>query len=370
MTVRLRHVLWLVLALAAGGFLVGWSGLVGIGASSGHWGITNLVLHWGMQNSVRTRAWFVETPPGLDDPALVRRAAGHFETSCAFCHGSPAQDGRALPQRMTPAPPLLTGSAKKWSAAELFVIVKHGVKFSGMPAWISLSRDDEVWAMVAFLRALPAMDEATYRDLAFGEAAASPADPDPVLAGCIRCHGKDGGSDGGAFPVLAGQRPAYLRQTLDAFARGARASGIMQFAAAGLSGAELDRAARYYAALPSPASAPAMPPPAEPAGSAATTRGQEIATRGLPEARVPACRKCHLPQGADNPVFPILDGQEPWYLAAQLRLWKEHVRGGTGYAHLMEKVVPGLSEQDIQAVAEYFGKQSRNMAQGRQAAAQ
>jgi hypothetical protein len=134
MIVRLRHLLWIGFGGALLGLLVGWSGLVNIGASSGHWEITNLVLHWAMQNSVRTAALSVEEPPNLDDPALVRRAAGHFETSCAFCHGSPARGGRALAYNMTPPPPLLTNSAHEWSAAELFIIVKHGVKFSGMPA--------------------------------------------------------------------------------------------------------------------------------------------------------------------------------------------------------------------------------------------
>jgi cytochrome c553 len=351
MNVRLRHVLWGGAALLAGAFVVGWSGLVGIGASSGHWELTNLVLHWGMEQSVETAALSVDEPDDLDDPALVRRAAGHFETSCAFCHGSPARDRRALPQQMTPPPPLLIHSAEKWSPAELFVIVKHGVKFSGMPAWISLARDDEVWAMVSFLRALSRMDEATYLDLAFGQAR-SAGSSDPVLEGCIRCHGRDGGSDGGAFPVIAGQRPVYLRETLQAFSMGRRASGIMQFATAALSPEQLGRVADHFAGLPRPGNA---------AGVDATLaeRGRAIAERGLPEARVPACRSCHRSDDGGKPVFPVLDGQEAWYLVAQLRLWKDHARGGTPYAHLMEKVVTGLTEADIQAVAAYFASSGR-----------
>jgi cytochrome c553 len=88
-------------------------------------------------------------------------------------------------------------------------------------------------------------------------------------------------------------------------------------------------------------------------------RGRAIAERGLPEARVPACRSCHRSDDGGKPVFPVLDGQEAWYLVAQLRLWKDHARGGTPYAHLMEKVVTGLTEADIQAVAAYFASSGR-----------
>jgi cytochrome c553 len=133
---------------------------------------------------------------------------------------------------------------------------------------------------------------------------------------------------------------------------GRRASGIMQFATAALSQEQLDRAADYFADLPHPANAASVDP-------ALAERGREIAERGLPDARVPACRSCHRPDHGGNPIFPILDGQEPWYLVAQLRLWKGHARGGTPYAHLMDKVVTGLTEADIQAVAAYFASSRR-----------
>ena len=38
----------------------------------------------------------------------------------------------------------------------------------GMPAWVTQDRDDEVWAQVAFLRALPDLTPERYAELALG----------------------------------------------------------------------------------------------------------------------------------------------------------------------------------------------------------
>ena len=73
---------------------------------------------------------------------------------------------RACPRAILPAgfirsrrtwPPRRTATAD----AELFWIVKHGIKMSGMPAWSDHS-DEELWATVAFLKKLPRMSEQDY----------------------------------------------------------------------------------------------------------------------------------------------------------------------------------------------------------------
>jgi hypothetical protein len=69
---------------------------------------------------------------------------------------------------MLPSPPDLSTAVRDWRDRELFWIVKHGIKYTGMPAWVAAQRDDEVWAIVAFLRRLPTLDAAGYRELALG----------------------------------------------------------------------------------------------------------------------------------------------------------------------------------------------------------
>jgi cytochrome c553 len=239
-----------------------------------------------------------------------------------------------------------------------------GVKFTAMPAWPSARRDDEVWAMVAFLRRLPGLDAAAYQRLVRGDevagddVAALPGRREPrpvpgaVAARCAPCHGVDGHGRGlGAFPKLAGQRPAYLVASLQAFAHGARHSGTMESVAAGLDGNDLEELARYYAALPE-----ASPPSWRRADSAAALElGEAIAQHGIPAQRVPACAACHGPgTSLRHPMYPRLAGQYPEYLALQLGLFKADVRGGTAFAHIMRMVAGRLTSEQMRAVALYY----------------
>ncbi|CAA0096572.1 Uncharacterised protein [Starkeya nomas] len=343
MRLTLHRLLILVAGVALFSVLIAWSGIINIGASSGHWRITGWVLHWAMQNSIRTYAPFEPDPPAdLDSPANIRRAAGHYEAACAFCHGSPLAASRVLAANMTPAPPGLEDSAAKWNERELARIVRHGVKYTGMPSWIAPQRDDEVWSMVAFLRALPDMPGEEYRRLAFGPALAE----DPALERCIRCHGIDGGSSSGAFSILAGQSEAYLAETLRAYSKGTRPSGFMQFAIDGIAEPELQRLARYYADLPglSDRSAPD------------DTQGGRIAFHGLPEKDIPACESCHGSSAKRNPAYPRLAGQDAAYIATQLTRMKKD-EPLNAQARVMHRIAQRLPEEAIAAVAAFYAQQ-------------
>jgi mono/diheme cytochrome c family protein len=130
-----------------------WIGFLNVGASSGHWKITDWFLHFAMRSSVRTYALAVDVPAELPREA-AQPAAGHFARGCAICHGAPGEPRSPAALRMLPQPPDLADVVGEWNNAQLFRIVKHGVRFTGMPAWPMQDRDDEVWAMVAFLREL------------------------------------------------------------------------------------------------------------------------------------------------------------------------------------------------------------------------
>lgn len=355
------------LALALGGFLVVASGITPITASSGHWPITAWFLHYAMQRSVRTHSLGVEPPP-LHDPRAVLKGAGHYETGCRPCHGSPGERMPKVARGMTPFPPDLPPRIAEWDPEELFYIVKHGVKFTGMPAWPTQQRDDEVWTMVAFLLALPTLDSRAYHQLVHGSAqgsaiASPPSAPGRSLANpgafpqaslvesCARCHGPESVQRGqGVFPKLDGQRPVYLATALHAYAEGERQSGVMQPLAAGLSPEAIQAIARHYSMRPlSPVTPPTQISPEM------HERGKMIATRGLPRQRVPACLPCHDPNRSNrNPHYPDLAGQYAEYLVLQLELFKHKQRGGAAYAQVMQTVATGLTSEQMRDVATYF----------------
>jgi cytochrome c553 len=346
-----RRLLVVVAALAAGGLLFAWSGVLNVAASSGHWRITDWFLHWVMQNSVRTQSMFVETPD-LSTPGLVHRGAGHYETGCAPCHGSPSEPQNLSVVQATPPPPTLNHVNDKWEPKHLFWIVKHGIKFTGMPAWAALQRDDEIWAMVAFLREQPAMSAERYRELAFGDVKIMQVQGDraeKLLSDCARCHGRDGAGRGNdAFPLIGGQSEAYLADALRAYAVGTRHSGIMQPAANAGSRSDLAFVASHYASQRPTVSR-------EPLDPDLVTQGRRIAQEGIVTKGVPACLTCHgSAERQRNPRFPRLDGQHATYLIGQLSAWRKKTRGGGPYGHLMAAIADRLSADEVEAAAHYF----------------
>lgn len=354
----------LMAALAGtGAFVLVSLGLVSIGASSGHWKATGWLLHYAMRRAVSTQSMGVKVPP-LDDPALVLKGAGHYHTGCLACHGGPGEQRSLIVQQMTPEPPYLPPRIERWEPQELFWIVKNGVKFTAMPAWPAQQRDDEVWAMVAFLQAMPGMSPERYRQLALGgrnEEIAKPVTPDhlrplqdplgPVLANCNRCHAEDGGGRSeGAFPRLAGQSEAYLLGALQAYAGGERHSGVMQPIAAGLEPEVLKALAQHYAELP-PVSRTDAPEPTPDL----LAQGLSLAERGVRERGIPSCIHCHGPKDSPrNPMYPNIAGQYARYLKLQLELFTAGKRGGSEYAHIMRSAAQRLTPEQIAALAEYY----------------
>ncbi len=333
----------------------------------------------------------------LSDPALVLRAAGHYATGCAPCHAAPGIAQSPVVEAMTPAPPRLEGRMRDWDDRALFWIVRNGIKYSGMPAWPAQDRDDEVWAQVAFLRALPEMSAETYAEMALGDGRPPQLPEDAVfsdaLADCARCHGRDGlgrgeGRARGAFPVIAGQPETYLYETLLAFHDGRRESGFMEPPARRYGPETLRRLAAHYARQPAPDTAPVPPrpegarpvrvgqdeagkldgpetaaglqvPPAAPSGPPASREalldlGRRIAVEGLHARKVPSCQSCHAREGRKNPGFPYLPGQPGWYIEEHLLLWREGVRGGTGWAQVMTGIAKHLTPEQIEAVSLWY----------------
>ncbi|RSU69015.1 cytochrome C [Sphingomonas sp. S-NIH.Pt1_0416] len=303
MTIRItwKRVIVTLIGLFALGMAFAWSGVMNLAASSGHWAITDWFLHWAMRNSVKTHAAFTAPDDPSDAIGLVS-AAGHFANSCAVCHGAPGQKPAPVMQAATPPAPDLAVNAREWTDKQLFWILQHGVKYTGMPAWAVQDRQDEVRRMVAFVRRLPDMTPAQYRALV---AEGSPAtDPD----NCTGCHGTDGRGRGSPdIPVLGGQNPAYLLAALQGYANGTRSSAVMQQVAMRMEPAEMAAAVRRFAAMPGLG--------ARPNGSAEAAR---IVERGLPEKQLPACVSCHAP----GKPYPVLAGQRATYIAERLRHWQ------------------------------------------------
>jgi cytochrome c553 len=343
-------------ALAVGAFLFMLSGVYNVAASRGHFAVTEWLLEIAMRRSVATHSYWIAAPP-LQDAEMIRLGAGHFEGGCAPCHGAPGKESNPVVRRMLPPPPDLAEAAPTWSSEELFWIVKNGLKYTGMPAWVAPQRDDEVWSIVAFLRQLPGMDAERYRALATGNAGHLIRTPGELpnfgsgstsLTVCARCHEDETHAPlSSLVPRLAGQSARYLEAALADYASGMRSSGFMQPVAAELETAAIRRLAEYYAGLPAGAR-----PGAAKAPPAQIERGERIATVGTAPTGTPPCLACHAAGSAE--IFPRLAGQHARYVAGQLRLWRAGQRNRTARGAIMAAIATRLTEQQIDDVAAYF----------------
>jgi cytochrome c553 len=279
--------------------------------------------------------------PELDDPAMIRRGAAHYDRFCATCHARPDRPEQSETLEFTPPPPKLHLRAGGWPPEILFATIKHGIDHTAMPAWPAQNRDDEVWDMVAFLTVLPTIDIPDYRALAGLDIS---IDDVPLAAQpCVRCHGSDGsGFSDGAVPRLDIQGEAYLLASLRAFRDASRASGFMQIVASGLRDEEIAELADYFAGT-APELFSSPPPP--------------IVATGVPERKIPACSGCHGLSSPVRPEIPRLTGQHKAYLLAQLRLFVANHRGGGPFGELMRAAASGLTEDDMSTAASWYSSQ-------------
>lgn len=141
-----------------------YSGVYDVSAAKPHTALAKWVMSTAMHASVERRAKGIAVPD-LNQKALILAGINDFEAMCVACHGAPGKQPDAMGQGLNPPAPDLQKTAQDLSAAELFWVVKNGIKMTGMPAWGATHDDAAIWPVVALLRKLPKLNAATYEDL-------------------------------------------------------------------------------------------------------------------------------------------------------------------------------------------------------------
>ncbi|MES1929106.1 hypothetical protein SADO_07617 [Salinisphaera dokdonensis CL-ES53] len=151
-----------VVGVTAAGVI--YSGAYNVAATSEHWPITRWALQTTVHRSVARQAADIDAPQ-LGSEAQLLAGATNFDTMCSGCHAPPGGRQSVAARSMYPRPPELTHAAEEKSASEIFWVIKHGIKASGMPAWGASHGDEDLWAMTAFVEQLPDMSAADYRQM-------------------------------------------------------------------------------------------------------------------------------------------------------------------------------------------------------------
>ena len=67
---------------------------------------------------------------------------------------------------MNPAPPAIDGTLQGYTDAQLFWVIKNGLRATGMPAFGVNHKDDEIAAIAAFVRHAPHLTPEERKELA------------------------------------------------------------------------------------------------------------------------------------------------------------------------------------------------------------
>ncbi|MFY3138295.1 c-type cytochrome [Achromobacter xylosoxidans] len=164
-----------VASSAAALIYLGW---YDVSATSPHTVIVHRLMDTALARSVRARSADVRVPD-LERPERLRNGSSLYRAHCAQCHGAPGVAPQPYALGLNPAPAALVATARQRTAADIFWITRQGIKMTGMPAWQYRLSDDEIWDVVAFLRILPTLSPAQYRN----EDAGPPASPPSTRAG-------------------------------------------------------------------------------------------------------------------------------------------------------------------------------------------
>jgi mono/diheme cytochrome c family protein len=143
-----------------------YSGLYPIAANEPHTVPVEWVLTTLQESSVRLHSDDDTPVPELADAALLAEGLVLYHQHCAVCHGAPGVERAIMGRGLNPDPPRLATEIRGWSDVELFWIVANGLKMAGMPAFRPGLSDRQVWATVAFMRALPQVSPEEYRTAA------------------------------------------------------------------------------------------------------------------------------------------------------------------------------------------------------------
>jgi len=138
-----------------------YSGIPDVSATKPVGKVTDWFLNTTRDHSIHSRAASI-TVPSLNDSSLVATGFEHYNEMCVTCHGAPGREPDELAQGLNPPAPDLAGSTTDLSPAEMFLIIKNGLKMTAMPAWGTTHSDSAIWAIVAFLQRLQTLTPEMY----------------------------------------------------------------------------------------------------------------------------------------------------------------------------------------------------------------
>jgi len=164
---------------------------------------------------------------------------------------------------------------------------------------------------------------------------------------CAGCHGADGNSIMPNFPKLAGLGTKYLTKQMQDIKSGARNVVEMTGMLSASSDQDMKDLAAYFQSQKITTGKAKLE---------LLEVGEDLYRAGNPATGTAACSACHGPAGlgVDLANFPALGGQQPGYIASQLKKFRSGERTNDGETRIMRSVAARLTDKEIESVASYI----------------
>jgi mono/diheme cytochrome c family protein len=112
---------------------------------------------WATPQAARDR-----TNPVSPTPEVMTQALAHYADHCASCHANSGSGDTPIGRSLYPrVPDMRAAATQSLTDGELFSIIEHGIRLTGMPGWGDGTAESErqSWALVHFIRRLPKLTE-------------------------------------------------------------------------------------------------------------------------------------------------------------------------------------------------------------------
>ncbi len=110
---------------------------------------------WATPQAMRNRP-----NPVQPTPDVINQALGHYADHCSTCHANDGSGDTAIGRGLYPrVPDMRATNTQSLTDGELFSIIEHGIRLTGMPAWGNGTPEGErdSWGLVHFVRRLPTL---------------------------------------------------------------------------------------------------------------------------------------------------------------------------------------------------------------------
>lgn len=148
-----------VLALPAIGIALAFLGLMPIEADASPMRLEVVIARRALDASLRRHALKRANPISATDGNLLA-GMNLYRNNCSGCHGAPGQRSNWGSQHFYPRVRQFADDPPPRPDWEIFWIVEHGIRYSGMGGWSDLLPEQDRWKIAAFVSRIDSLPPA------------------------------------------------------------------------------------------------------------------------------------------------------------------------------------------------------------------